>query len=212
MPKRSRASSTEFETSLAEWVNERTKSYDASHDSVHASNVARLSSHIMQHDLPNADKFIRDAVIGLAWTHDVCDRKYNDNKKNAIDQVVNKCKDLKMSLKAVKIIEKVLPHISFSKRLEQGEPTDLTKTELTVYHLVSDADMLEAMGAIGVVRTFMYQAVMNNPSQSALTHITSKLFQCNDYLTYPWSKAEGAIRLARMKRICEELEHERFPV
>ena len=81
MNKRTRTHA-QLETQISEWVDEKTRHYDASHDSIHAANVARLSSHILQHDLPNAEKFIRDAVLGLAWTHDVCDRKYNQDKKS----------------------------------------------------------------------------------------------------------------------------------
>ena len=92
-----------------------------------------------------------------------------------MDEIVAKCREFRMSVKAVKIIEKVLPHISFSKRLAHGDPIGLTKTELQVYNIVSDADMLEAMGVVGVIRTFMFQAVMNNRSQSALTHIKETL-------------------------------------
>ena len=65
------------------------------------------------------------------------------------------------------------------------------------------------MGATGVVRTYMFQAVHGHTAKGAWIHTTQNLFQCYNYLFFDYSLKEGGIRLERMKRICAELKAER---
>ena len=200
-----------FETKLSEWVKQKTKDYDASHDVIHAANVVRLSKEIITHNIPKTKKYIKDAIVALSWTHDVCDKKYNANKSEAVEAVVKMCNDLEIDPRAVEIVKHVIGHISFSKRLSQGEPSELDPEEMIVYYAVSDADMLEAMGISGIVRTFMYQAVIRQPSTSALAHVEEKLFKCKENLFYEWAKNEGSVRHDVMVAACKELSRERIP-
>jgi HD superfamily phosphodiesterase len=201
-----------FEEELREWVKDQTQTYDASHDVVHAQNVARLSKEIIRHDLPNVQKYMKDAIVALALTHDVCDRKYNTNKTEATTRVVDMCREIGMSKKSVNIVRNVICHISFSKRLVHGVPTNLNSDEMIVYYVVSDADMLEAMGITGMIRTFMYQAVTNQQTESALAHTTGTLFKCGGHLVHEWAKKEGNLRHRVMVDACNQLCRERQPL
>jgi hypothetical protein len=92
---------------------------------------------------------------------------------------------------------------------EWGDPPGMTPTELAVYRVVSDADLLEAMGTVGVVRTFMFQATHNATPFSALLHTEGTLQRGLRFLFHPWAIAEGERRDAVMRQMCAEYRRER---
>ena len=99
---------------------------------------------------------------------------------------------------------------NFSRRLRDGVPP-LLRTDppaLAVYLAVSDADMLEAVGATGTLRTFMFQACHGTGTDAALEHVRTKLLRCKDLFTDEWAASEATTRTARMVRICDEYEQE----
>jgi uncharacterized protein len=205
---------------LESWTTEQLKNHDASHDTIHANNVARLSGIILEKEpqLKN-NSILRDAVIAIAWTHDICDRKYVNNKEDVIGLICLKLSEIGMYEESVSIVRKVVGAISFSARLarvaegiESGLPPHLDGDNLIAYQIVSDADMLEAMGIVGMMRTFMYQAVNNHTSYSAFSHIQNRLLLCKNYLCFEWSKTEGARRHKAMENACSHFLRERYPV
>jgi hypothetical protein len=198
------------------WISNQMSNYDASHDIVHIDNVVSHCVKILNDFKLNNIKnnfetweTIYFATILTSLAHDVCDKKYVRNVKGKLSQLSFTLSRLGISLNIVTMVTNVVPRISFSKRLREGEPLDLTDDELFIYRVVSDADYLEAMGATGVVRTYMFQAVHGHTAKGAWTHTTQNLFKCYNYLFFDYSQKEGKIRLERMKRICDELEAER---
>lgn len=203
---------------LAKWAEEQLRDHDASHDAIHAANVARLSEWLMATDLPATRPMLRDAVLVVAWTHDICDAKYVSNKASKIDEIVAQCALIGFDDQTIGLVRQVVGLISFSARLcriqvgASGDPPELHGDALTAYRVVSDADMLEAMGATGVIRTFMYQAVKGQTSYSAGVHIREKLLKCRDHLYHAAAQKEGATRHEQMKLIVEALDQERCPL
>ena len=191
------------------WISRQVSHYDASHDIVHLDNVVAHAIHILDENNVDKNCNIYFSTIFAALAHDICDKKYVRNVKSKLNLMVSTMKRLNIPDSIISTVENVVPRISFSKRLREGEPLDLSKEDLFVYRVVSDADMLEAMGATGVVRTYMFQAVHGHTAKGAWIHTTNTLFRCNEYLVFNYSKVEGSKRLMRMKRICEELKLER---
>ncbi len=189
------------------WIAQQIQNFDASHDIVHVDNVVSHVRSIIKNE--NMENEIGNMCELTALAHEVCDKKYTSNFTEKINEMRLVLEKHGAEPNLVATIVNVVPRISFSRRLKEGDPLDLTKKELIVYRIVSDADMLEAMGATGVVRTYMFQAVHGHTTKGAWTHTTNTLFRCNDYLYTTWAKNEGEKRLVRMKRICEELENER---
>ena len=77
--------------------------------------------------------------------------------------------------------------MSFSQRRRNGDP-NLDTELLKIYFIVSDADMLESMGLVGFLRTFMYQAVHSSKTSTAYEFIQNQLIHCNNYLYSSWAK------------------------
>ena len=164
----------------------------------------RLSELVLAADLPCALRDVQQAVRCAAWTHDLCDRKYVTDVPAAAARVASTCRDLGASEAAAKLAGTVVAAMSFSARLrrfdaaaahagsaearsEWGDPPGMTEVELAVYRVVSDADLLEAMGTVGVVRTFMYQATHQATPFSALLHTEGTLQRGQDFLLHPWA-------------------------
>ncbi len=189
------------------WVSNEMSGYDASHDIVHIDNVVEHSQNILNSLSTSRDVYVSTILAALA--HDICDKKYVRNPKSKLAKVSNALLRMGFSSTIITTVTNVIPRISFSRRMKEGDPLDLTHDELLVYRIVSDADMLEAMGATGVVRTYMFQAVHGHTAKGAWIHTTNTLFRCIDYMSFDYSMREGQVRLVRMQRICSELQKER---
>lgn len=165
------------------WVRDALRGIDASHDIVHAQNVAVLAERIAAEERFPDD--VRRACRLTALAHDVCDRKYvGEGKMRKVETVLEALATERATVR--ELVRAVLPLISYSLRVQQGIPS-LHADALKVYHAVSDADMLEAMGATGVLRTFIFQATRQGATAEALAYVEGPLMQCKKYLYHPWA-------------------------
>lgn len=200
------------EPALRAWIAERDKGHDASHDLSHIDATVR---HVKRIVATWQGDELREAAVLAALAHETCDAKYVDEPRAALSELGVLLAPL-ATKEVRRLVMRVVPHISFSKRLARdgAPPDDLLPDELLVYHAVSDADMLEAMGATGVVRTFIYQAVHGGGDagkawRGAANHLTEKLVLCANFMASHYAQEEARVRLARMRRIVRELADER---
>lgn len=200
------------EPALRAWIAERVKGHDASHDMSHIDATVRHVKRIV-HGWQGDE--LREAAVLAALAHETCDAKYVAEPRAGLSELGLFLAPLATD-EVRRLVMRVVPHISFSKRLARdgATPDDLRPDELLVYHAVSDADMLEAMGATGVVRTFVYQAVHGGADagkawRGAADHLAEKLVLCADFMASSYAQQEAGVRLARMRRIVRELADER---
>ena len=189
------------------WVREQLKTHDASHDFVHALNVAHLASKIgAQYDAPT-----RAAARYVALAHDICDVKYvrtEAARKTRARAVGARLRAHGVDEDVCDLVTDVLPLISYTRRRRRGVP-DLCTDARNVYLIVSDADMLEAMGVTGLVRTHIFQSHRLASTRAAHDYIAANLFECADYMHHKMARDEATRRLAVMKLMCAEYERER---
>ena len=74
--------------------------------------------------------------------------------------------------------------------------------------IVSDADKLDALGAIGIYRVCAFQAQRNQGIQAILHHFDEKLVKLVDKMYLPYSKKLAIERMARIKRFQQEIIEE----
>lgn len=183
--------------------------YDVSHDLIHVKNVVALIKKILQKEGVPMESSVSLACVATGYAHEICDRKYCTDVFNSLKELEKIALQL-FGKEIADIVTKVVPLISFTRRLQYGIPNSLSDTERFVYAVVSDADMLEAMGAVGVVRTYMYGCHVNRPTRDAHKYIKNELYnKCFEFLSFEWSKEEGAKRNHMMQLICEQIESER---
>lgn len=137
----------------AAFVKEKLKGAEAGHDWYHIERVWKLSVKIAGNEPCN-----REVVELAALLHDIADPKFHNGDETVALKV---SRDFLESRGASEdIITQVLfiiKNISFKNRSEMPEMLPL---ELKI---VQDADRLDAIGAIGIARTFNFGGFKNNP-------------------------------------------------
>jgi uncharacterized protein len=129
---------------LENYVRNLHQGDSSGHDWYHIDRVRNLAVHIAQKE--NANQFIVECA---ALVHDVIDDKLHDDlevQKIQLESILN---ELLNSNEDVKSILYIIENISY-KGGNGVIPTSLEGK------IVQDADRLDAIGAIGVARTFAY--------------------------------------------------------
>lgn len=140
-----------IESTIA-FVKEKLEGAEAGHDWFHIERVWKLSKKIAQNETCNLE------VIELAaLLHDIADPKFHNGDEELALKISGEFLESKNA--DAPIIDQVLfiiKNISFKNRNEIAEnpPIEL--------QIVQDADRLDAIGAIGIARTFNFGGFKNN--------------------------------------------------
>ncbi len=136
-----------------EFVKKKLEGAEAGHDWFHIERVWKLSRKIAETESCN-----QQVVELAALLHDIADPKFHNGDETLALKV---SRDFLESQNAEeKLIEQVLfiiKNISFKNR---GEVLKNLPVELKI---VQDADRIDAIGAIGIGRTFNFGGFKNNP-------------------------------------------------
>ncbi|NMM62844.1 HD domain-containing protein [Clostridium sp. P21] len=129
-----------------EYVKNKLKKEATGHDWWHTLRVYRTAKYIGEKE--NADLFI----VGLAaLLHDIADWKFNkDNVDLGAELSEQWLKDLKVQEDVINKVAKIIRTMSF-----KGGTTN-SNQESIEGKVVQDADRLDAIGAVGIARTFAY--------------------------------------------------------
>jgi uncharacterized protein len=145
-----------------EQIIEKTRSYveetftaeSTGHDWWHMYRVWKLAKHIAATE-PDADPFVVE--LG-ALLHDIADWKFHDGDMEAGPKAARAwLESLEVAEETIIKIEDIVRNVSFKGA--QVEQTMKSKEG----QIVSDADKLDAMGAIGIARAFAYGGAHGRP-------------------------------------------------
>jgi uncharacterized protein len=135
------------------FVQDTLKDAEGGHDWFHILRVYNNAENILSNE--NADKFIVELASLL---HDIADSKFHDG-----DEEIGP-KKAKAFLETQSVVPEIIDHVvniinntSYKGGHNQG---DFHSIELDI---VQDADRLDAIGAIGIARTFNFGGFKNNP-------------------------------------------------
>ncbi|MFD2045819.1 HD domain-containing protein [Ornithinibacillus salinisoli] len=159
------------------------------HDYFHMKRVARMTREISLSEA--ADEFICEAA---AWLHDVGDKKLFANTNKAIDEMNQFLKSIQLTEIQIEKIHQAIQDVSFSKG-------NIPKT--LEGKIVQDADRLDAIGAIGIARTFAYggankQLIYHDEMKdhTSIQHFHDKLLKLKGLMHTP-----TAIRMAKERHV-----------
>lgn len=183
------------------------------HDYYHTMRVYRLSVQIAKEE--NADMLI---VQLAALLHDVDDAKLSTEtyatKKNAVDFMESNGLDNKI----IEVVCKIIEEVSFAG-------TDSVVPSTIEGKCVQDADRLDAIGAIGIARTFAYggskgrkiydpdikplinmnkEEYRQNQDSTSVNHFYEKLLLLKDMMNTETAKRMAERRQAAMEAYLEE--------
>ena len=135
-------------------IKERFGTESSGHDYWHMYRTWRLAKHIAAQE-PEADMFIVELA---AWLHDIADWKFHDGDEEAGPKAAREwLESLHIEEAIITHIEDIIRNVSFRGAHVESE---LTTIEGKIVH---DADKLDAIGAIGIGRTFAYSGAHGRP-------------------------------------------------
>lgn len=136
-------------------------------------------------------------LIGLGvLLHDIADPKFYDgNTEIGPERTKAFLQKLDVSDSIIKQVVDIVRFSSFS-----ASKSGLPQPDFIEFQIVQDADRLDAMGAIGIARTFNYGGYKNNPlylpelqefqeDTSTIQHFYDKLFHLKELMNTPEAKA-----------------------
>ncbi|MCC5944879.1 MAG: HD domain-containing protein [Bernardetiaceae bacterium] len=137
----------------AAFVREKFEGQESGHDWWHILRVWNLAKHLAAHE-KNVDKFVVE--LG-ALLHDISDSKFHENEEDGIKEAEDWLLSLEVEEEVIAHVLKIIQNISFKGGLNYQ---DFDSPEL---QLLKDADRLDAIGAIGIARTFSYGGYRKRP-------------------------------------------------
>lgn len=133
-------------------VKQKLEGTESGHDWFHIERVWKLSSYIQERE--GGDQ----QVIELAaLLHDIADPKFHNGDETLAAKIVNEfLTKQKLDNETIEKVIFIIENMSFKNRNDapQNLPLELK--------IVQDADRLDAIGAIGIARTFNFGGYKNN--------------------------------------------------
>jgi len=157
-------------------MKEYMKDNDGSHDFEHVERVRKISQLIATSIEYKDDDNMLDL---LALLHDYEDHKYkkidNISFKDLEEFLLHECE---LELTKVEKIIQYIPLISYSKNMKHiTSSNDILPQVDIIVQIVSDADKIDALGAIGIARCFAYTGYTKQSLQKGIDHFEEKLFK-----------------------------------
>jgi len=135
-----------------ELVKEKLEGTESGHDWFHIERVWKLSLKIQEKE--GGDKLIIELA---ALLHDIADPKFHNGDETLASKIVNEfLTEQKVDSETIEKVLFIIENMSFKNR--NDAPGNLP-LELKI---VQDADRLDAIGAIGIARTFNFGGYKNN--------------------------------------------------
>ncbi|MGE8037192.1 phosphohydrolase [Lysinibacillus sp. KCTC 33748] len=187
--------------------------FDASHDFQHIERVYQNALAILETESEADAEVVKIAVL----LHDVSDKKYTDSKEQENKLIA----ELSFSEEKKQHIRDCIAQVSFNG----GNELEATSIEAKI---VRDADRLDAIGAIGIARTFafggakgrklydkeenarmdMTEDEYRSKNTSSVTHFYEKLLLLKDLMITEKGKQMAEERHQFMVQFLEQLQNE----
>ncbi|MBO0469054.1 HD domain-containing protein [Enterococcus sp. DIV0242_7C1] len=202
---------------LKAFVRSKLREDQSGHGMDHIERVVRNAQKIIQTQA--CDEFV---VVAAAYLHDVADEKLVEDQEKAYQEIKEVLQVNGVPVEKIEHILYIIKNLSFSQEFE-GK-----KTELSIEgQIVQDADRLDAMGAIGIIRTIYYGGhkgnkiydsaikprLLQNKSEyreesTVINHFYEKILLLNDRLNTPYAKKIGKQRQEFLEKFLKEFLEE----
>lgn len=178
-----------------EYIKKLFQNNSDGHDAAHSIRVYTNARKIAE-EYPKCDL---EVVSLAALLHDVDDHKLFDTVNNMNARTF--LKDRQVADAVIERICEVINGVSFSKNRGK-RPATLEG------QIVQDADRLDAMGAIGIARTFAYGGKVGRPLEDSLRHFDDKLLLLKDEMNTEAAKRIAEHRHKYMEEFLAEFHGE----
>ncbi|MHA6697123.1 HD domain-containing protein [Chryseobacterium sp. A301] len=201
-----------------DFVKKQLEGAEAGHDWFHIERVWKNAKLIAE------DTSCEREVVELAaLLHDIADPKFHDGDETLALRISKKFLDsIGVKETITNQVLYIIEHISFKNR--ENSP----KSRPIELDIVQDADRLDAIGAIGIARTFNFGGFKNNPmydpnqkpslnmskeeykksNGTTVNHFYEKLLLLKDLMNTPKAKALAEQRHAFMEQFLDQFFNE----
>ncbi len=181
-------------------VRERMSGQSAGHGIDHVLRVQRIAKQLQQSE--GGDLLTIELA---ALLHDIGDAKFHDGVERSGEFAIEILRSFDLPDDLVQHVAKICDQISFRKAVSVSELSLEAR-------IVQDADRLEALGAIGIVRTIEYGATRGQPffdadepsATSGVKHFYDKLFRLRERLNTATAKQLAMKRESFMQTFLEQ--------
>lgn len=161
--------------------------YDASHNYRHIQRVRSLALQIEHgqrllrlecRDLSevNSYDYDTDLIILASLLHDVGDKKYATSPNNEDDKIIASFLIEKGASEELAIkVERIAMHVSYSSEIKDPQRVLDIIAQIPELAIVQDADRLDALGAVGIGRTFTFGGARGKEMEDTIQHFEDKL-------------------------------------
>lgn len=183
------------------------------HDFYHVERVAKIAAKLAEQEGVSDTLIIETA----SYLHDVIDDKIVADVDTEKESLKKFLKELDFSADNIQEVFEIIENISFSQEIEKG------KADLTIAgQIVQDSDRIDALGAIGILRTAYYgghtQSPLYDPNiqpqefkskqdyrkkSTVINHFYEKLFKLPATMNTQAGKMEAQRRKAFMENFLE---------
>lgn len=185
-------------------VRERMDGQAAGHGMDHVLRVL-VSARAIQSEVGGDLNIVELAAL----LHDVGDAKFHDGKERSAEFAREILSDLGADDDLIEHVVHIVDNISFRKG-ESAKPLSLEGK------IVQDADRLDALGAIGIVRTIEFGAAFGQPfylpdagdSKTGVGHFHEKLFKLKDLLNTDAARRMAEERESLMRTFLDQFLRE----
>ncbi|MBQ9610394.1 MAG: HD domain-containing protein [Lachnospiraceae bacterium] len=177
------------------YINNVFKNNADGHDTNHSIRVYKNACKIAE-GYPKSNHM----VVSLAsLLHDVDDHKLFNTENNINARIFLHSQNVESDM--VEFICEVINGVSFSKN--KGKHPESIEGKI-----VQDADRLDAIGAIGIARTFAFGGKKGRSLESSMQHFSDKLLLLKDEMNTEEAKKIAEIRHAYMQGFLSEIREE----
>jgi len=183
------------------YVKSKLELEPSGHDFLHIKRVVKNAERLID------DGMDKDVILASCYVHDLIDHKLDTKYKSSLEDINTMLLQSGLTTFQVEHVLEIIHSISFSggkipKSLE-GK-------------IVQDADRLDALGAIGIARTFSYGGKNNrliyDPTSKdgtdSRSHFYQKLLLLQDLMNTDSAKKEAQKRTKFMLEFLEKLQSE----
>ncbi|KAJ4146013.1 hypothetical protein LMH87_004843 [Akanthomyces muscarius] len=184
---------------VTDYVKEYMSHYDSSHDFNHITRVLRLAQHI-QARTPNTSQ----AVVTLAaLLHDVGDKKYLQPGEDASRLIHATLRSLGAGDALAEKVQAICLGVSYSSEVKDPGRVVALIEEHPELAVVQDADRLDAIGAVGIGRTFAFGAAKGRGLEDTIRHFEEKLLKLEGMMKTETGRALARERSERIRLMLE---------
>lgn len=187
---------------MEKYLKEKLDSESTGHDYYHALRVAKIAINISENMGGN-----KEIIYVASLVHDLIDHKLFDDVEKETNLLYKRLYDAQYNMFEVELIFEIINNISYSK----GKVANTLEGKI-----VQDADRLDALGAIGIARTFAYGGKMNRMiydenkenTLHSVQHFYDKLLLLKDFMHTEYAKEIANKRTLYMEEFLKHFYEE----